>query len=58
MSWADLSLPSEVAPLVADAEEIYADVVSRLNRLEPSERDSFEPLVAELRDAIDLALPR
>jgi hypothetical protein len=52
------SNPSEAARVVAEAEEVYEDVISRLNRLKPSERDSFEPLVAELRRAIDLAWPR
>ena len=51
------SWPAETARLVADAEEVYADVLARLNRLQPAERENFEPLVAELRRAIDIALP-
>jgi hypothetical protein len=51
------SLPSQAARLVADAEAIYQDVQARLQRLENSERQNFEPLVAELRRAIDLTPP-
>ena len=50
------SCPAEAARLVANAEEVYEDVVTRLTRLEPSEQSNFEPLVTELRRAIDLAL--
>jgi hypothetical protein len=32
-------------------------VLARLTRLEPVERGNFQPLVTELRRAIDLALP-
>jgi hypothetical protein len=45
--------PAEAARLVADAEAIYRDVLARLQQIS-SERASFEPLVAELRRAIDL----
>jgi hypothetical protein len=51
------SCPADAARLVANAEEVYQDVLARLKRLEPSDRESFEPLVTELRRAIDLALP-
>jgi hypothetical protein len=51
------SCPADAARLVANAEEVYQDVLARLTRLQPSERGSFEPLVTELRRAIDLALP-
>jgi len=51
------SRPADAARLVANAEEVYQDAQSRITRLEPSERRSLEPLVAELRRAIDLALP-
>ncbi|MDR3700773.1 MAG: hypothetical protein P4L56_14105 [Candidatus Sulfopaludibacter sp.] len=51
------SCPSQTARLVSDAEEIYQDVLARLQRLEDSERQSFEPIVAELRRAIDLTPP-
>ena len=50
------SSPAEAARLVANAEEVYEDALARLTRLEPAERSSFEPLVTELRRAIDLAL--
>ena len=50
------SCPTDAARLVANAEEVYEDVVSRLTRLEPPERNCFEPLVTELRRAIDLVL--
>jgi len=52
------SWPAEAARLVADAEAVYADVLARLARLEPPLRSNFEPLVGELRRAIDLALPK
>ena len=51
------SCPADAARLVANAEEVYEDALSRITRLEPAERSSFEPLVTELRRAIDLALP-
>jgi hypothetical protein len=50
------SCPSDASRLVANAEEVYEDVVTRLTRLEPAERSNFQPLVTELRRAIDLAL--
>lgn len=49
--------PAQVTRLVADAEEVFADAVARLNSLQPSEREKFRPLMSELRRAIDLALP-
>ena len=51
------SCPAEAARLVTDAERAYADVLARLQLLQAPERDNFEPLVTELRRAIDLALP-
>ena len=51
------SCPADSARLVANAEEVYEDALSRIARLEPAERSSFQPLVTELRRAIDLALP-
>src|ERR1039457_7190933 len=45
------------ARLLANAEGVYAEVLARLNRLQPAERGSFQPLVSELRRALDLALP-
>ena len=51
------SCPADAARLVANAEEVYDDVLARLTRLEPAERSNFQPLVTELRRAIDLALP-
>ena len=51
------SRPADAARLVANAEEVYDDVLARLTRLEPAERSNFQPLVTELRRAIDLALP-
>ena len=51
------SCPAEAARLVANAEEVYEDALSRITRLEPAEQRSFDPLVTELRRAIDLALP-
>jgi hypothetical protein len=49
------SWPAAAGRLVADAEGVYADVLARLARLEPPVRANFEPLVAELRRAIDVA---
>ena len=49
------SYPAEAARLVANAEEVYADVLARIHRLHAPERSNFEPLVTELRRAIDLA---
>ena len=51
------SCPADAARLVANAEEVYEDALARITRLEPAEQSSFEPLVNELRRAIDLALP-
>ena len=51
------SCPEQTARLVSDAEEIYQDVLTRLQRFEAAERQPFEPLVKELRRAIDLAPP-
>jgi hypothetical protein len=51
------SWPAESSRLVAAIEDVYADVLARVNRLQPSERKNFEPLVTELRRAINLALP-
>ena len=41
-----------------DAEEVYAGILARLGSLQPSRRQNFEPLIGELRRAIDLASPR
>ena len=49
------SCPEEQGRLVADAERAYADVLARAARLQPAVRSNFEPLVAELRRAIDAA---
>ncbi len=51
------SCPAQTARLVSDAEDIYQDVLTRMERLAAPERRNFEPLVAELRRAIDLAPP-
>ena len=48
------TFPGDRARLVADAEEVYTDLLGRLNRFEPGQRENFEPLVKELRRAIDL----
>jgi hypothetical protein len=50
------SRPSEASRVLADAEEVYADIQARLMGLPSSEGDSFKPLATELRRAIDLAL--
>jgi hypothetical protein len=51
------SYPADAARLLGNAADVYAEVLARFNRLQPAERGSFEPLVAELRRALDLALP-
>ena len=51
------ALPGEKFGLASAVEGVYADVLARVKRLEPLERESFEPLVTELRRAINLALP-
>jgi hypothetical protein len=50
------SRPSEASRVLADAEEVYADIQARLTGLPSTEGDSFKPLATELRRAIDLAL--
>lgn len=47
--------PSDAIRILADAEAVYVDILARLGRLEAPEGGSFEPLVGELRRAIDLA---
>jgi hypothetical protein len=51
------SFPAETARLVADAEQVYAGLLTRLNHFTPPQRENFEPLVNELRRAIDLRAP-
>ena len=51
------ALPGESTRLVSAVEDVYAGVLVRVQRLQPAERDSFEPLITELRRAINLALP-
>jgi hypothetical protein len=48
--------PADSIRLLADAEQVYRDILGRLKRLQPSEECKFQPLVTELRRAIDLAL--
>ena len=50
------SWPAETS-LVAAIEDVYAEVLARVNRLPVPEQENFEPLVTELRRAINLALP-
>jgi orotate phosphoribosyltransferase-like protein len=50
--------PSEASRVLADAEDVYADVLARVGRLPAVDGVPFAPLVAELRRAIDLALAR
>ena len=51
------TFPGEAARLVADAEDVYRDAQARIGRLEPAEQAGFQPLMTELRRAIDRALP-
>jgi len=41
--------------LLAEAGHVLLDALARVNRLEPAEQKIFEPLIKELRRAIDLA---
>jgi hypothetical protein len=50
------SRPSEAVRLLADAEEVYADILARVQRFEAPESERFQPLISELRRAIDLML--
>ena len=47
--------PVHAPRLIADAENVFADILSRLRGMSSSESESFVPLVTELRRAIDLA---
>ena len=49
--------PAEAARLEAAFEGVYAGVLARVERLPAGERESFKPLIMELRRAIHLALP-
>jgi hypothetical protein len=51
------ALPGESIRLAAAVEDVYAGVLARVQRLQASEQASFEPLIEELRRAINLALP-
>jgi hypothetical protein len=51
------SWPAETTRMVAAMEDVYAGVLARIDRLRQSEREAVEPLVSELRRAIDLASP-
>lgn len=48
------SSPADSTRLLSDAGQVYDDILTRLKRLEPAEGRKFQPLVAELRSAIDL----
>jgi hypothetical protein len=55
------SRPSDALRILADAEAVYRDVLVRVGRLQfagAPERNSFRPLVEELRRAIDSAQAR
>jgi hypothetical protein len=52
------SRQSDAARLLADAEDVYLDILARIKHLESAESSqcsNFQPLVGELRRAIDLA---
>jgi hypothetical protein len=52
------SSPGDSLRLLADAQQVYAAILARVDRLHSPERDNFQPLVAELRRAIELATRR
>ncbi len=43
--------------ILSDAEDVYQDILVRVAKLGPSDRENLTPLVSELRRAIDLAHP-
>jgi hypothetical protein len=47
-------LSGRAARLLANAEEVYEDVLVRLTRLDSAQGGNFAPLVTELRRANDL----
>ncbi len=47
-----------VSRVLADAEEVYRDIESRLERAGERQRDSFQPLVEELRRELDSTMVR
>ena len=49
--------PAEASSLVAAMQDVYSSVLARVNRLEEPERETFEPLLTELRRAMRLASP-
>ena len=49
--------PAEASRMAAAIEDVYGNVLARVERLPVSERGKFEPLIEELRRAIHLALP-
>ena len=49
--------PADTSRLAAAIGDVYENVVARVERLPVSEREKFEPLIAELRRAIGRALP-
>ncbi len=51
------SNPADSSHLLANAEEVFRDLLVRVKKLEPSEESNFQPLITELRRAIDLAVP-
>ena len=51
------ALPGETSRLAAAVEDVYAGILSRVQRLQPLEQETFSPLIAELRRSIDLAVP-
>jgi len=40
--------------ILKDAEDVYQDILSRVAKFEPADRESFGPLVSELRREINL----
>ena len=43
--------------ILCDAEDVYLDILARVIKLDPQDRECLAPLVGELRRAIDLAHP-
>ena len=51
------ALPGETSRLAAAVEDVYAGILTRVQRLQPLEQETFSPLISELRRSIDLAVP-
>ena len=49
--------PADSTRILCDAEDVYQDILARVARLDPQDRENLAPLVGELRRVIDLTHP-